>query len=379
VSGVIVKGDFLPYLFDGAMSVRAGMIEADLPGWVDVMLFGLSLALPPVSHLIPAAIMSIINNEVADVAAGLNGSKAIQAGVSLRYKFKLPGTGGPTYLFDPVGFGLYCAPADRYAVALANIVRTSVPELHVNLDNELPVNVHSNIIHQEVRRDGGLPEKITAEMIVPFGLVQTRDPTLRIAFETYLNGKIVPAYTRDTRLFPDLRAGLAPMPNVLNIETATFVRPTKLDQEVRIACRLYYSLGGKTQELYNDSLYIYSVDPRPDEVKPYVQWAHHVTYWNGYRKRDVIRRSKIHKVPGKGGCRFSNQFLLPGMTSPKFVSNRRLTDLPFEMRDIADNRDLVCDYCFFGGPDKTIPVNTKYDVTGAGGKRLKPGNLRPDR
>ena len=88
---------------------------------------------------------------------------------------------------------------------------------------------------------------------------------------------------------------------------------------------------------------------------------------NGYRQRKVVRRSKIHRAPGKGGCRFSDQYLdLPGQPG-KFVSLRRFTGLPFEMNDIEAHRDKVCPYCFFGGPDKhaTALFLNKYDLTGA--------------
>jgi hypothetical protein len=92
-----------------------------------------------------------------------------------------------------------------------------------------------------------------------------------------------------------------------------------------------------------------------------------VTYWNRHTQVKVIRRSKIHRVPGKGGCKFSDQYLtLPGNPG-KFISLHRFTGLPFEMRDIAANREKVCPYCFFGGPDKhpSDQYVSKYDLTGA--------------
>ena len=158
---------------------------------------------------------------------------------------------------------------------------------------------------------------------------------------------------------------------MLVIDTIRMVNPNKLDQEVRVFCRLYRASAGTTEDLFTGSVFMLSVDPRPDYVKPYVQWAHRVSYHNGFKQRKVIRRSKIHKVPGKGGCRFSNQYLRPGMAiSGKFVSLRRFTGLPFDMVDIEANGHLVCPYCFFGGPDNTLASlhTSKYDLTGAVGK-----------
>jgi hypothetical protein len=217
---------------------------------------------------------------------------------------------------------------------------------------------------------------MVATLSVPRGLVQTKDPTLRVCFETYLNGMPVPEYTRDMRfssMLPVLIDGLPIKANVLNIDTIRFVPPSRLDQEVRIYCRLYRSLGGLTEDLFSDSIYILSVDSRPDDVKPFVQWAHRVTYYTNHKRVQVVRRSKIHKVPGKGGCRFSNQYLVSSMSAKtKFYSIRRFTGLPFEMRDINDHRDKVCPYCFFGGPDKFVPVTSQFDITGAVGKLFKP-------
>jgi len=222
-------------------------------------------------------------------------------------------------------------------------------------------------------------DSITASLVVPPGFIQRKDPTLRVRYETALNGKVVPAFTRDLRLSglnPSQGIGGKPLdPLVLEIETKRMVSPTKTDQEVRISCRLYRALGGMTEDIYNASIYVLSVDPRPDSVKPYVQWAHKAIYYDHYKRVIAPRKSKIHKVPGKGGCRFSNQFLSPSMYLPgKFISLRRFTGLPFDLVDIEDNRSLVCPYCFFGGPDKHPHqlVDATTDLTGAIGKVIKP-------
>ena len=116
----------------------------------------------------------------------------------------------------------------------------------------------------------------------------------------------------------------------------------------------------------NGTATVLSFDPRPDSVKPYVRWSHNVKYWDGFKVVTRRRLSKIHKAPGKGGCRFSNQYMNPQMyNSWKFGSVRRFTGLPFEMRNIAQNLDIACPYCFFGGPDKVHnPLVSTMDLTG---------------
>jgi hypothetical protein len=41
--------------------------------------------------------------------------------------------------------------------------------------------------------------------------------------------------------------------------------------------------------------------------------------------------------------------------SPSFKS---MDALPFPLAKLAENRSKVCDYCFFGGPTKTVPLVT---------------------
>lgn len=308
---------------------------------------------------------------------GRDGSKRWRRGMSeLNQEFPLPGTSGPTFRFQPDYLLLRCTANDRYGIIGATLRVIDRPQLVVTLADQT-ITVSPSIDRQEIRREGGLSKSITARLVLPSAFVQRKDPTLRVRFETALNGAVVPAFIRDVRLYSPLSAGIGIPPvkaDVLEIDTAAMVSPTKLDQEVRITCRLYRSMGGVTEDIYNGTVFIVSVDPRPDDVKPYVQWAHRVAYWNNHGKVLVSRRSKIHKAPGKGGCRFSNQYLRPEFHHPaRFISLRRFTGLPFEMPDIEANRILVCPYCFFGGPDKhpgTV-FHNPVDTTGTVGKVFK--------
>jgi hypothetical protein len=359
-----------PRLYRNKIEIIVGKIEADLPDWLDVALLGLSLALPPVSLFLPAMVGSMIHNALVDVTNKLNGS-ASQSGLQVEQDFALPATAGPTYRVTPQYFWIDCSAGARFALMGANLRPVSRPHLRVTFEDQA-VDVQP-IERFEIRRNGGLPQSMVARLSVPPGLIQTKDPTLRVRFETYLNDKPVPAFTRDLRYFGNglISASGAPViSNELVIDTIRMVSPKKLDQEVRIFCRLYRASGGTTEHLFSGTVYILSVDPRPDEVKPFVQWAHRVSYHNGFKQQKVIRRSKIHRVPGKGGCRFSNQYILPGMNSGKFVSLRRFTGLPFEMSEIEANLHLVCPYCFFGGPNRgSVKLHTSlYELTGAVGK-----------
>ncbi|HEY5806330.1 MAG TPA: hypothetical protein VIT67_00085, partial [Povalibacter sp.] len=378
ISSVDVTIPAAPYLYrNQEVRLHFGMIDVDLPDWVNTVLFGLSLLLPPVTLFLPTIVGEVLHNALVDASNAANGMGS-KLGVDITQDLKLPGTAGPTYRFTPQQLWLQCQAGERSATMKASLAPVSQPQLTVALA-DANITVDPRIDRQEVRRDNGLSDSITARLVLPPAFIQRKDPTLRVRYETALNGKVVPAFTRDLRLFglqlSQVLGQPGPDPLVLVIDTKQMVSPTKTDQEVRISARLYRSMGGTTEDLYNGTIYVVSVDPRPDDVKPYVQWAHKTAYFNNHRKVIVARRSKIHKVPGKGGCRFSNQYLLPSMRSPfVFVSLRRFTGLPFDLVDIEANRDQVCPYCFFGGPDKHpgTSVTSTVDQTGVIGKLVNP-------
>ena len=71
-----------PYVAGGSILVKMGRIEADLPEWLDVVIFGLSLVLPPVTILLPNVLAALIHNALVDVSNRLNG-RAVRNGFSL--------------------------------------------------------------------------------------------------------------------------------------------------------------------------------------------------------------------------------------------------------------------------------------------------------
>jgi hypothetical protein len=365
VSGITVTINVVPHLAGDKFYLLTRIVEVDLPVWIDIVTMGLSLILPPLSFFVPSMISSALKNAAADVSHQLNGEPSLN-GLKASFSEPLPGTNGPLYDFTPTFLMMNCRPEERFAMFGANL-RPEPIDLEFSFEDGM-ITLDLRIDRHEVVHYGGLPLKMTAELRVS-GVVQKNDPTLRVRFETYLNDNLVPMYTRDLRSSGSVLStvgGASVDPYKLEIDTIKMVSPKKTDQEVRITCRLYRAYGGQTHDVYNGTVYISSPDPRPDSVKPYVQWAHRVKYWNGFRMRKVVRRSKIHRAPGKGGCRFSNQYLLPGMNSEKFVSLRRFTGLPFDDRFIEANRKLVCPYCFFGGPDKQgiDPFPTTVELSG---------------
>ncbi|HKE93342.1 MAG TPA: hypothetical protein VKB34_03470, partial [Povalibacter sp.] len=71
-----------------------------------------------------------------------------------------------------------------------------------------------------------------------------------------------------------------------------------------------------------------------------------------------LRRSKLHRTSIPGRCQMLRNYSTTRLTRPDQPSYPLLylDDLPFPVDDILTNRRQLCDYCFFGGPDKDVPL-----------------------
>jgi hypothetical protein len=125
-----------------------------------------------------------------------------------------------------------------------------------------------------------------------------------------------------------------------------------------LTCRLYRTLGSATENRFNQTVTLRATDPI-DRRHPFVHWHAVVPlpsfvpgpdgalHKNGIPS--VERTSKIHRTDLPWRCLFADQF------SPD-VTPVYLDQLPFPVTDLAGQRHRVCDYCFFGGPDKSVPL-----------------------
>jgi hypothetical protein len=112
------------------------------------------------------------------------------------------------------------------------------------------------------------------------------------------------------------------------------------------------------QDLANDTVLVEIVDPL-DRTHPYVQWKrtrrvpNTVNYFWGQNEVSgywlTERRSTIHRTALPGRCKFATRY------SPK-AALQYSDALPFPVEQLAAHRKKVCEYCFFGGPDKTQPI-----------------------
>ena len=99
-----------------------------------------------------------------------------------------------------------------------------------------------------------------------------------------------------------------------------------------------------------------------DRHHSYVMWRHTVNFsnWGTNHEHWVHkRRSRIHRTAISARCRVVKRFALKLL--PQFKPNdpenyvTYTDELPFGWDDLNNNRRPLCEYCFFGGPDKLIP------------------------
>jgi hypothetical protein len=143
-----------------------------------------------------------------------------------------------------------------------------------------------------------------------------------------------------------------------------------------IYCRVYRPEGMATVELYRGSTTLFLADPL-DRTHPFVRWRHvafvprvrlhldgagrQIRVTEGYQ--DVTRQSKIHRTAVPGRCRFAHRYsthvlAAPDPRQPSAPSLEYLDELPFPRSELVTRRRRreVCVYCFFGGPDKVVPL-----------------------
>ena len=141
--------------------------------------------------------------------------------------------------------------------------------------------------------------------------------------------------------------------------------------QFRVDCSVFRTFGTTRVPLFDDHLFLKIADPL-DRSHPFVKWQHDAQVPavriepNGARTilgYSVRRRhSKIHRTALPGRCQFADRFsldiLIRQATDAPIPALEYLDDLPFPVADLPVHRREVCDYCFFGGPTKDVPLIT---------------------
>ena len=136
--------------------------------------------------------------------------------------------------------------------------------------------------------------------------------------------------------------------------------------ELRMTCRVYSTLGPITTDLFNTTVALRVTDVL-DRSHPFVQWRHQV-YTPVVRVEPdgshtqlgfnlVERLSNIHRTAVPGRCRMVSRYSDKVSRTADQSPHLEYSDaLPFPHDQLVARRAVVCDYCFFGGPDKNVPL-----------------------
>jgi hypothetical protein len=138
-------------------------------------------------------------------------------------------------------------------------------------------------------------------------------------------------------------------------------------QELSIEVRVYRTLGAGVEEILY-KIQKLRVTDYVDRSHPYVQWHHQAMVPLVRVEPDgshrvlglqiIGRQSAIHRTALPGRCRMLRNYSLNKIfpTDGHFFPLEYSDELPFPLADLVANRDQVCDYCFFGGPTKGVPL-----------------------
>jgi hypothetical protein len=125
---------------------------------------------------------------------------------------------------------------------------------------------------------------------------------------------------------------------------------------VRVTCSVTADLGGQRSEIFAGESVVLITD-NLDRHRKFVQWGPHVVYFAnaGTDNKTWVhnRTSKVHRTALGGRCSMMRErAAAPSRKRPKFTY---ADNLPYKWEELFQHRHYLCEYCFFGGPDKTKP------------------------
>jgi hypothetical protein len=165
------------------------------------------------------------------------------------------------------------------------------------------------------------------------------DPEVRIRWQIRRSdtGKVAATVTR---LASDPKATRIKV-NFASLSGGTEFAPPSFTVEVRV----FRGSGWFIHDYFNRTLKMV-VQDRLDRSHPYVRWHRDIVALS-LGKVVIHRRSALHRTAYPGRCHFADQFSYKLEEGPQY-----LDELPFPIPSIPSHRKEICEYCFYGGPDK---------------------------
>lgn len=306
-------------------------IDADLPWWVYVLVTAGVFILFPMGPAIIAAIVSAIDTIKANVA---NQIQSPETGASRVQRVTLPGTTSPFVDFtvsqiktSPGGF------------------QTRAWFRPVTIQNAAKVIGPTNVTVEELI--GGA---VSYTMTEDIWLWHPDNPLVEVRWQVRRSdtNKVLASRWRDLS-----------EPDALNFAIDLGADEHIGSSKYSINCSVFQK--GSPKELLASHTVQLTVEDRLDRTHPFVQWDHQACVPRVERVQGILRQtgwdyversSKIHKTKLPGRCRMAGQY--SPQTWP--ISLHYSDSLPFPADQLSEHREMLCDYCFFGGPDKETPL-----------------------
>jgi hypothetical protein len=140
-------------------------------------------------------------------------------------------------------------------------------------------------------------------------------------------------------------------------------------EEFLVRCKIEITLDGQTGQLWTGEEHVWIADYL-DRKRKFVQWGPHRAYFKNAGTNDEwwthVRLSKIHRTSVEARCLAVRNRGDAAFNSLAWKSIRGTLWTYFDTLDFFTEADwaanltrwrhLLCDYCFFGGPDKKNPL-----------------------
>jgi hypothetical protein len=333
-------------------------VDVNMPGWLvflQAFIGSLGIAMAPFTFMFSAVIALIFEVTIGAIVLGATEKaknkmhKSIMnqlASFNSKFTFTLPNTEFPEITIQPNDI---VVGTDGLTTWLMTTVSyESFASLTIPATNNAPNwSVHNR-------------KPIQVKFSAPEGFYHPDDTQVRIRWQVFAETKSNLIINRDEAINKSWTFSL---PKVCFIDHAK--EEWEAFEKYIITCMVYRPWGQTTQEYFFKEISVI-INDRLNREKPYVQWKHSV-YYKGYsgKKNDPNRKSigwieekrtsQIHKTDPDERCLFVDNYPL-GFDKDDLIY---LDTLPFNEADIKLHLKEICEYCFFGGPDKLHPPKPK--------------------
>ena len=327
--------------------------DIELPWWAPIGLFLLGMALPtsfvPAVALVDGVLPSVLGNVTEQVRrnaqAGVSGAWTSFGLGAVSRTIQVPGLEAVPASLTGIRHALDGQGIDVYAtLALA-----SRPDTRP--DRNLTVTMNGTKV-----RDG-MTWQTFARALIPFrfavaikpGAVDPFDLDVRVRWELRRSDTKAVLVTKDLPRGSVLRGVGDPDDGPMRLLVDRSDPALAAVPGFEVSLRVYRPLQGRTKEIGSATFGIEIMD-RLDRSRPYV-------WWSGWAVGSP-KESVLHRTATPGRCLMVER-------APQRTTFQYVDELPFPVAElhlhrggtVADRRsEIVCDYCFFGGPDKDVPL-----------------------